>query len=51
MRALNSIDKGDEVFESLTKEYQKRQDDALNFARENSVDSPEIENWGYLKFY
>lgn len=51
VRALNSIDKGDEVFESLTKEYQKRQDDALNFARENSVDSPEIENWGYLKFY
>ena len=50
VRALNSVDKGDEVFESLTKEYQKRQDDTLRFARENSVDAPEIENWGYLKF-
>lgn len=51
VRALNSVNKGDEVFESLAKEYRKRQDDALNFARENSVDAPEIENWGYLKFY
>ena len=51
VRALNSANKGDEVFESLAKEYRKRQDDALNFARENSVDAPEIENWGYLKFY
>ena len=50
VRALNSVNKGDEVFESLAKEYQKRQDDALCFARENSVDSPEIENWNYLKF-
>ena len=50
VRALNSVNKGDEVFESLTKEYRKRQDDALRFARENSVDAPEIENWGYLKF-
>ena len=50
-RVLNSVNKGDEVFESLAKEYRKRQDDALNFARENSVDAPEIENWGYLKFY
>ena len=50
VRALNSVNKGDEVFESLTKEYQKRQDDALSFARENSVDAPEIENWNYLKF-
>lgn len=50
-RALNSVNKGDEVFESLAKEYRKRQDDALRFARENSVDAPEIENWGYLKFY
>ena len=50
MRALNSVSEGDEVFESLAKEYQKRQDDALNFARENSVDAPEIENWNYLKF-
>lgn len=50
-RALNSVSKGDEVFESLVKEYRKRQDDALRFARENSVDAPEIENWGYLKFY
>lgn len=50
VRALNSVGKGEEAFEKLTKEYQKRQDDALNFARENSVDSPEIENWGYLKF-
>ena len=50
VRALNSVNKGDEVFESLTKEYRKRQDDALRFARENSVDTPEIENWGYLKF-
>ena len=51
VRALNSVDKGDEVFESLAKEYRKRQDDALRFVRENSVDAPEIENWGYLKFY
>lgn len=49
-RVLNSVNKGDEVFESLAKEYRKRQDDALRFARENSVDAPEIENWGYLKF-
>ena len=51
MRALNSVDKGDEAFEKLAIEYQKCQDDALRFARENSVDSPEIENWEYLKFY
>ena len=51
VRVLNSVGKGDEAFEKLASEYQKRQDDALNFARENSVDSPEIENWGYLKFY
>ena len=51
VRALNSVNKGDEVFESLAKEYRNRQDDALRFARENSVDAPEIENWGYLKFY
>lgn len=50
VRALNSVNKGDEVFESLAKEYRKRQDDALHFARENSVDAPEIENWNYLKF-
>ena len=49
-RVLNSVNKGDEVFESLAKEYRKRQDDALRFARENSVDAPEIENWNYLKF-
>lgn len=51
MRALNSVDKGDEAFEKLAIGYQKRQDDALRFARENSVDSPEIGNWEYLKFY
>lgn len=51
VRALKSVSEGDKVFENLTKEYRKRQDDALRFARENSVDSPEIENWGYLKFY
>jgi D-xylulose 5-phosphate/D-fructose 6-phosphate phosphoketolase len=51
MRALNLVDKGDEAFEKLAIEYQKRQDDALRFARENSVDSPEIGNWEYLKFY
>ena len=50
MRALNSVDKGDEDFEKLAREYQKRQDDALRFALENSVDAPEIENWVYLKF-
>ena len=50
VRALNLVNKGDEVFESLAKEYRKRQDDALRFARENSVDAPEIENWEYLKF-
>ncbi|MDO4868561.1 MAG: phosphoketolase family protein [bacterium] len=50
VRVLNLVDKGDETFEKLVKEYQKRKDDALNFARENSVDAPEIENWNYLKF-
>ena len=50
VRALNSVNKGNEVFENLAKEYQKRQNDALCFARENSVDAPEIENWEYLKF-
>ncbi len=50
VRILNSVDKGNEVFENLTKEYRKRQGDALCFARENSVDAPEIENWVYLKF-
>ena len=50
VRALSSVSEGDEVFESLVKEYRKRQDDALRFARENSVDAPEIENWNYLKF-
>lgn len=50
VRVLNSVNKGDEAFEKLVREYQKRQDDALRFARENSVDMPEIENWGYLKF-
>lgn len=50
VRALNLVNKGAEVFEKLAIEYQKRQDDALRFARENSVDAPEIENWEYLKF-
>lgn len=50
-RVLNSVDRGGEAFEKLAKEYRKRQDDALHFARENSVDAPEIEDWGYLKFY
>ena len=50
IRALNSVDKGDEVFENLVKEYRNRQDDALRFARKNSVDTLEIENWVYLKF-
>ncbi len=50
IRALNSVDKDDEAFEKLAREYRKRQDDALRFARENSVDAPEIENWEYLKF-
>ena len=50
IRALNSVDKDDEAFEKLAREYRKRQDDALRFARENSVDAPDIENWGYLKF-
>lgn len=51
VRALNSVNKGDEAFENLAKEYQKRQNDALRFARENSVDTLEIENWEYLKFH
>lgn len=51
MRALNSVDKGDEDFEKLAREYQKRQDDTLSFARENSVDAPEIESWEYLRFF
>ena len=51
VRALNSVNKGDEVFESLAKEYRKRQDDVLRFAQENSVDSPKIENWDYLRFF
>lgn len=51
IRALNSVDKDDEAFEKLAREYQKRQDDALCFARENSVDAPEIESWEYLRFF
>ena len=50
VRVLNSVNKGDEVFENLVKEYRNRQDDALRFARKNSVDTSEIENWVYLKF-
>lgn len=50
IRALNSVDKDDEAFEKLAREYRKRQDDALRFAREKSVDTSEIENWEYLKF-
>ena len=50
IRALNSVDKDDEAFEKLAREYRKRQDDALHFAREKSVDTSEIENWEYLKF-
>ena len=50
VRALNSVDKDDEAFKKLAREYRKRQDDALRFARENSVDASEIENWNYLKF-
>ena len=50
VRALNLVDKGDEVFENLVKEYRNRQDDTLRFARKNSVDTSEIENWVYLKF-
>lgn len=49
-RALNSVNKGDAAFEKLAREYQNRQDDALRFARKNSVDTSEIENWVYLKF-
>ena len=51
VRALKSVSEGDKVFENLTKEYRKRQDEALCFARENSVDTPEIENWDYLRFF
>ena len=50
VRVLNSVNKGAEVFEKLAIEYQKRQNDALHFARENSVDAPEIENWEYSSF-
>ena len=32
-------------------EYLARKEDLLKFARENSVDAPEIENWEYLRFY
>lgn len=49
-RVLNSVKKGDEVFENLVKEYQNRQENALKFAHKRSVDAPEIENWNYLKF-
>ena len=50
IRALKTVSQNAEFFERLANEYQKRQDDALRFARENSVDTPEIENWNYLKF-
>ena len=50
VRALNLVNKGAEVFEKLAIEYQKRQENALKFAHERSVDAPEIENWNYLKF-
>lgn len=32
-------------------EYLARKEDLLKFARENSVDAPEIENWEYWKFF
>ena len=50
VRVLNSVNKGDEAFKKLTREYQNRQENALKFAHERSVDAPEIENWEYLKF-
>ena len=50
VRALNLVNKGAEVFEKLAIEYQKRQNDDLHFARENSVDAPEIEDWEYSSF-
>ena len=50
IRALNSVDKDDEAFEKLAREYRKRQENALKFAHKRSVDAPEIENWNYLKF-
>lgn len=50
IRALKTVGKNAEFFERLANEYQNRQENALKFARENSVDTPENENWNYLKF-
>ena len=50
IRALKTVGGNAEFFERLANEYQNRQENALKFARENSVDAPEIENWNYLKF-
>lgn len=51
IRTLKTVGRNAEFFERLANEYQNRQENALKFARENSVDAPEIENWEYLKFY
>jgi phosphoketolase len=32
-------------------EYLARKEDLLKFARKNSVDAPEIEDWEYWKFF
>ena len=34
-----------------SEEYLARKEDLLKFARKNSVDAPEIENWEYWKFF
>ena len=50
IRALKTVGGNAEFFERLANEYQNRQENALKFAHERSVDAPEIENWNYLKF-
>ncbi|MDO4872399.1 MAG: phosphoketolase family protein [bacterium] len=50
VRALRAVGGNTEFSEKLAREYQKRQENALQFAREKSVDTPEIENWNYLRF-
>ena len=50
IRSLKTVGGNADFFEKLANEYQNRQENALKFAHERSVDAPEIENWNYLKF-
>jgi phosphoketolase len=55
MLARNSVSRYDiaarairEIAPEKAAEYLARKEELLEYAREHSVDSPEIEEWGYL---